>query len=244
VIGPELDVDLLAALLGRGAVDVLDDAERAVAQQFLVTQDGAIRFRHELVREALAASVTAERAALLHRQAGRVLAARPGADPATVAQHARLGGDVVLAEGALRGAAARAADRFDHSAAEALLDDAIAMRPGPDLWLDRARVRTRRGRHDGALRDVERAAAAGAGPAALEVGAWASYFDRQFAEAAQFADDGALAAGDVPTRARCLAVGGRIRHAAGDLSGAEPLLRQALALAEGADRVTAAAAHG
>jgi len=241
VIGPELDVDLLAALLGRAVVDVLDDAERAVSKRFLVAEDGAIRFGHELVREALAASATAGRAALLHRQAGRVLAARPGADPATVAEHARLGGDVMLASGALRDAAARAAERFDHAAAEALLDDALALRPEPDLWLDRARVRTRRARYDGALRDVERATAAGAGPAALEVGAWASYFDRRFADAAEFADDGALAASDVPTRARCVAVGGRIRHAAGDLAGAERLLGEALSLAVGADRVTAAA---
>jgi tetratricopeptide (TPR) repeat protein len=100
-------------------------------------------------------------------------------------------------------------------------------------------VRTRRGRYAAALADVERAAAAG--PAALEVGAWASYFDRRFAQAAQFADDGALAAADPATRARCLAVGGRTRHAAGDLAQAELLLGEAFALAAGQERVTAAA---
>jgi tetratricopeptide (TPR) repeat protein len=86
---------------------------------------------------------------------------------------------------------------------------------------------------------VERAAAAGA--AALEVGAWACYFDRRFAQAAQFAADGALAAADPVTRSRCLAVGGRTRHAAGDLARAELLLGEAFSLAEGPDRVTAAA---
>jgi tetratricopeptide (TPR) repeat protein len=85
---------------------------------------------------------------------------------------------------------------------------------------------------------VERAPAGGA--AALEVGAWASYFARDFAQAAQFAEDGALAAEDAPTRARCLAAGGRTRHAAGDLAQAELLLGEAFALAEGADRVAAA----
>jgi tetratricopeptide (TPR) repeat protein len=79
-----------------------------------------------------------------------------------------------------------------------------------------------------------------AGPAALEVGAWASYFGRDFAEAAQFAEDGALAADDAATRARCLAVGGRTHHAAGDLGRAELLLGEAFSLAEGADRVAAA----
>ncbi len=239
VIGPELDVDLLAAVLGRGVVELLDDAERAAAQQFLVEEDGAFRFRHELVMQALAATATAGRAALLHRQAGRVLARQATADPLVVAHHARLGGDLVLAARALRDAAARAAERFDHAAAEALLDDALRLHADPQGWLERARVRTRRGRYDEALQDV--ALAEEAGPAALEVGAWASYFGRQFAQAAQFAEDGALAAADPAIRARCLAVGGRTRHAAGDLSRAELLLGEAFSLACGAERVTAAA---
>jgi tetratricopeptide (TPR) repeat protein len=239
VIGRELDIDLLAAVLGRPVVALLDDAEQAVAKQFLVEEEGIFLFRHELVREALAASATAGRAALLHRQAGRVLARRPDADPVTVAKHARLGGDLVLASRALRDASARAGERFDHAAAEALLDDALRLAPEPEGWLARARVRTLRGRYGEALQDVERAAAAGA--AALEVGAWASYFGRQFAEAIRFAEDGALAAEDAVTRARCLAAGGRTRHAAGDLAQAELLLGEAFSLAEGADRVTAAA---
>jgi len=244
VIGPDLDLDLLAAVLGRRVVDLLDDAERAVAKQLLTEEeDGTFAFRHELVRGALAASATAGRAALLHRQAGRVLARRPDADPALVAQHARLGGDLELAASALGDAAARAAERFDHAAAEALLDDALRLHPDPARWLARARVRTRRGRYAEALQDVQRAAAgpAAAGPAALEAGAWAAYFDRRFAQAAQFAADGALAAADSATRARCLAAGGRTRHAAGDLAHAELLLGEALSLAQGADRVTAAA---
>jgi DNA-binding SARP family transcriptional activator len=239
VIGPELDIDLLAALLGRPAVALLDDAEQAAAKQFLADSDGTFRFRHELVREALAAGATSGRAALLHRQAGRVLARRPGTDPLIVAHHARLGGDLVLAAGALRDASARAAERFDHAAAEALLDDALRLHPDPAGWLARARVRTLRGRYPEALDDVGRAAAAG--PAHLEVGAWASYFGRHFAQAAQFAEDGALAAADATTRARCLAVGGRTHHAAGDLAQAELLLGEAFSLASGADRVTAAA---
>ncbi len=239
VIGPRLDVDLLAAVLGRPAVDLLDDAERAAARQLLAAEDGTFAFRHELVREALAASATPGRAALLHRQAGRVLARRADTDPLTVAHHARLGGDVVLAAQALRAAAARAAERFDHVAAEELLDDSLRLHEEPDGWLARARVRTRRGKYAAALADVGRAAAAG--PAALEVGAWASYFDRRFAQAIHFADDGALAAADPATRARCLAVGGRTRHAAGDLAQAELLLGEAFSLATGQERVTAAA---
>jgi len=133
----------------------------------------------------------------------------------------------------------RAPERFGHAAAEALLDDALRLHPDPEGWLERARVRTLRRRYGEALSDVERATAAG--PAALEVGAWACYFDRRFAQAAQFAADGALAAADAAGRSRCLAVGGRTRHAAGDLAQAELLLGEAFSLAEGTDRVTAAA---
>ena len=239
VIGQELDIDLLAAVLGRSVVDLLDDAETAVARQFLAEDGGTFKFRHDLVMQALAVSATASRAALLHRQAGRVLSGRQGVDPLIVARHARLGGDIDLASRALREAAGRAAERFDHAAAEALLDDALSLRPDPDGWLARARVRTRRGHYAEALRDVEQASSAGS--AALEVAAWASYFGRSFAQAAQFAADGALAADDPGLRARCLAVGGRTRHAAGDLAEAERALTEAFALAEGADRVTAAA---
>jgi hypothetical protein len=239
VIGPRLDFDLLAAVLGRPAVELLDDAESAAARQLLAAEDGTFAFRHELVREALAATATAGRAALLHQQAGRVLARRAGADPLMIAHHARLGGDVALASQALRGAAARAAERFDHAAAEDLLDDSLRLHPDPEGWLARARVRTRRGRYAEALADAERAAAAG--PAALEVGAWACYFDRRFAQAIQLADDGALAAADPAARARCLAVGGRTQHAKGDLAQAELLLGEAFSLAAGQERVTAAA---
>jgi tetratricopeptide (TPR) repeat protein len=241
VVGPDLDVDLLAAVLGRPALTLLDDAEQAVAKQLLVEADGMFRFRHELVREALAVSATAGRAALLHRPAGRVLSRRPGTDPLTVAGHARLGGDLALAARALREVSAQAVERFDHAAAETLLDDA-RLSPDPDGWLARARVRTLRRRYAQALGDVERAASAG--PAALEVGARASYFGRNFAQAAQYAEDGALAAADPATRARCLTAGGRTHHAAGHLVRAELLLGEAFALAEGADRVTAAGRLG
>ena len=238
VIGPELDIELLAAVLGRPAVDVLDGAERATACLLLAEDGAGFRFRHELVREALAAGATAGRAALLHRQAGRVLAARPFADPVIVAHQARMGGDRELASRALRDAAGQAAERFDYAAAETLLDDALRLHPDQESYLDRARMRTHLRRYADALIDVE---GASAGPDAMQVGAWASYFDRRFAQATQFAEDGAIAASDQATRARCLAVGGRIRHAAGDLVQAESLLSEACALAAGTDRVPAAA---
>lgn len=239
VLGARLDLDLLGAVLHRPVIDLLADAELALARGLLVDVNGALWFRHDLVRAALAATTSARRSALLHRELSRALQRRPDADPGDVAEHARLGGDVVVAAHYLRRAAARAAHRFDHATAEALLDDALALHPEPAGWLDRARVRTLRGRYPAAYEDVERAGSSGA--AALEVGAWASYFDRRFGQAIRFAADGALIADDRDVRGRCLSVGGRTKHAAGDLGAAETMLREAIDLMSGADRVSASA---
>ncbi len=234
VVGDRVDPELLASVLNRPTIEILDDAELGVKHQLLVDDDGAFRFRHALVREALSATASAGRVAWLHRQVARVLARRPDADPMDVGDHARRGGDVELAASSLRVAAARAGERFDLVTAEALLDDAVALHSDPVTWLERARVRTRRGEYAAAYRDVDRAAATGA--SALEVGAWASYFDRRFAQAAAFAADGAAIADDDAVRARCLAVAGRTQHAAGDLKAAEGLLLSAIEGAHGIDR--------
>jgi tetratricopeptide (TPR) repeat protein len=207
--------------------------EQVVAHRLLVDERGGFWFRHELVRAALAASTTVSRRALLHREASRVLRRGSDADPLDVADHARLGGDVVLAAHSLRAAATRASQWFDHTTPEGLLDDALQLRPDADTWLQRARVRTLRGRYAAAYENVERAAPAGA--AALEVGAWASYFDRRFEQAVRFAQDGELVAEDPAMQAKCLIVGGRTRHAAGDLEGAQRMLAEAAGIATGTE---------
>jgi hypothetical protein len=57
----------------------------------------------------------------------------------------------------------------------------------------------------------------------------------------QYAQDGELVADDPGIRARCLTVGGRTHHAAGDLESAEHQLGAAVELATGADRIVASA---
>jgi len=235
--GPRIDLDLLAGVLHRPVIELLDDVELGAARRLLTESDGAFAFRHDLVRAALAASATAGRSGLLHREAARLLNGRIAADPIEVAHHAELGGDLDLAARALRAAAVRAAELFDHATAEGLLDEAVRLHPDAEGWLDRARVRTRRGRYPEAYDDVARCS----GAAALEVGAWASYFDRRFDQALQYAQDGELAATDLGIRARCLTVGGRTYHAAGDLESAEQQLGAAIELATGADRIVASA---
>jgi DNA-binding SARP family transcriptional activator/tetratricopeptide (TPR) repeat protein len=239
VIGVRIDLDLLAVVLNRPAVELLEDVELGVSRRLLVDEGGTFRFRHTLVRTALAATATSGRSAWLHRQVGRALARRGSVDPVEVAYHARLGGDLELAAQSLRAAAVRAGERFDHATAEALLDDALELHADEASWLERARVRTRRGDYAAAYLDVERAR--GLGAVASEVGAWASYFDRRFDQARRFAADGRLTADDPAVRARCLVVAGRTKHAAGDLAEAEGLLSSAADIAVGADRVMAAA---
>ncbi|WP_141006269.1 ATP-binding protein [Nocardioides humi] len=242
VLGGDLDIDLLAGVLGRSTLDVLTDAERAVRGGLLVEASGRLRFRHDLVRTALVSGTTAGRTALLHREAGRALARRPDADPAAVAEHARLGGDRDLAARWLRTAAERAAERFDHATAEELLDQSLALAPDDASLLARARVRIRRRRYRDAEADA--LAAADAGPMRWETAAWAAYFDRRFDDAASYADDGALAAEDAASRTRCLVASGRILHARGELGVAGERLDAALADATGADRLEAAAWRG
>lgn len=241
VIG-NLDVELLGAVLGRGALAVLADVELAERCGLLLEDAGRYRFRHELVREALVTGTAPGRRALLHRQAGRVLAGRPDADPAEVAEHARIGGDRMLAADSLRLAAARAAERFDHATAEDLLDESLALASDHDTLVARAQVRIRRGRYRAAEDDV--AAATRAGGRRWEVGAWAAYFDRRFDDALRYAEDGALAAGDPATLTRCLVASGRILHARGDLDAAAERLRRAVDAATGDERIEAAAWMG
>lgn len=235
VLGATIDVDLLVAVLQIPPFKLVEHLDLACRVGLLDEVERGYAFRHELVREALADSSRSARSALLHREAARSLCERRSADPLAVARHAVLGGDRELAATALEKAAALASERFDRAVTEEFLDQSIRLSDTGPRRLARARVRTMRGNYPAALNDVEVALSEGVGAAALEAGAWAAYFARR-PEARSYADDGAALAGDSAVRASCLAVAGRVRHADGDLVGAEPLLREAAALAEGPAR--------
>jgi DNA-binding SARP family transcriptional activator len=239
VLGGEPDPELLSGVLGRPVMQVLTDLELAADRHLIVAAGPTLAFRHELVRQALAAGVLGASAAGWHRAAARILARRADVDPMTVADHARSGNDRELAAQWLCRASGRAAGRFDHPTALALLDEAVEILPTPTVRLERARLRTLAGWYGPAIDDLD--ASGDTGAAALEVRAWASYFDRRFDAAREAADDGAAAADDQAVFARCLMIGGRTRHADGDLAGAEALLGRAADTAAGADRVTARA---
>lgn len=233
VLGRDIDLDLLAAVLARPPAELLEHLERGVEHCFLHESGAEFAFRHELVREALAAGTNVSRRLVIHREAARALATRARADPLTIAYHAGLGGEDELAASALARAATIAFDRHDHPEAERLLDEAVSRSDDAMIRLQRARVRLALGHYQPAAADAGAALAQGAGAAGLELAGWAAYYDRDFARARSLADDGARLADDPKVRAGCLALAGRIRHSQGDVVGADRRLSQAVELAHG-----------
>jgi len=234
VIGPVIDLDLLAAVTRQPAMTLLDHLEEGVRRGILEEGGDSFRFRHALVREALAASASPVRQALLHREAGRALAARPQPDPLTLAHHARLSGEVEVAAAALMQAGEIAATRFDHASAEGLLDEAMALRDSAEGRLARARIRVLRGRYDDARDDARAARSAGGGARAVEMAGAAAYYRRELAEARDLADEGLDIAVDAPARAACLVLSARALHALGDLDRADQRITEAVSMARSA----------
>lgn len=228
VIGPEVDLDLVAAVTATAPGVLLDHLEEGVRRRFLVEEGPEFVFAHTLVREALASTVGASRAAFVHREAAKVLGARRGADPLAVARHARLGGELARASTMLVRAGRAAVARFDQEEAMRLLDEAVTLDDTADARLERARVQSMLARYVEAAEDVEAARARGAGAEALEVAAWSAHFQRRFGEALTLADRGSREAADPDLRTSCLALGGWVSLAAGDLDGAGSRLEGAV----------------
>lgn len=129
VLGTDATTDAVIVLadVDEGAVD------ECIARGLLLGEATALRFRHELARLAIEATLPAARAVQLHRRALQHLGRAPlAADPSRLAHHARLAGD---AKAWLRHAtaAARLADRLGaHREAAAQYGSALAAAPnGP-----------------------------------------------------------------------------------------------------------------
>ena len=231
VLGPVIDLDLVAAVLERPVAAVLDDLEAGVRCRIVVEREAGLAFAHELVRETAAEEATASRRRLLHRRAAALLATRDRHDPLMAAWHARQGGDPALASAELVRAARLAAARSDVATAEALLGDALTLDATAEAQLALAEVRMRRGAFAEAAEAAGVAIAAGAGAAGYELAGWVAYYQRDYARALRFAEAGAQRAGDRRSRALCAALVGRIHHSRGDLERADRTLTGALAAA-------------
>jgi DNA-binding SARP family transcriptional activator len=227
ILGGDVDVDLLAAVLDLPVTTLLEHLDEGVQALILEDQGATVVFRHELVREALAADTTVARRAAVHRSAARLLRGRPGHDPMLVAWHASVGGDAQTAASSLVDAAALAGARHDVRVAHDLLTDAIALADSVAARLARARLRIAIWDPEGAEADVASALDAGAGAPGLEVAAWVAYYRRDYERAQRLAEEAVARSDDDGLRTSCLAMSGRVLHASGDLAGADDRLTAA-----------------
>ena len=214
VLGPDIDLDLLATVLDVPPLVVLEHLDAGHRHAFLIERNGVTSFRHDVVRDAIVDDTTTVRRTWLHRQAARHLATRPSANALQLARHARDAGDVQLAATALAAAADIARRRFDLDGAERLFDEAVALHDGADLRLRRSRLRMARNDLDGADADAEAALGAGAGAAALELRAWAARNRHDTESAIRLGTAGAARGdrgddGELPARRRPRPTGSR-----------------------------------
>ena len=86
VVGYELEADAVVAVIGLAEPDAFAVLDTALAADLLVVQGTGYAFRHELVRQALAAQVPPHRRADVHRRTALRLAGS-GAPPQAVARH-------------------------------------------------------------------------------------------------------------------------------------------------------------
>jgi len=227
VLGATVDLDLVAEVLAVSPLEVLDHLDVGVRQAFLAERDGMLAFRHDLVRLAVVAGVTAPRRAWLHRRAAEALGSRPEAPPLEVARHAREGGDRALAADGLARAAELALGRLDLAGAERLLDEAVALWDGRELRLKRSRVRMTRGDLDGADADALAAMATDTTGEALELRAWVARNRHDLDTAVRLGRAAAATTDDPTIRASSLIAVAFGHRGNGDLHGADAVLAEA-----------------
>lgn len=233
VLGPSIDLDLLAGVLGASPLDVLAHLDEGVRRAFLIEASGQLMFRHELVRAALAAEATPARRAWAHREAARLLERRADANPLDRARHARAAGDLAGSARALADAADVARARFDLDGAARLLDEAIATHDDVAVRLRRSRLRMARDDMTGADLDAEIALGLGGGAQALELRAWAARNRHDMDAAIRLGTAGAAMAAtvdDTTTRASCLIAVALGHRGVGDLRDADRVMAEARAL--------------
>jgi len=231
VLGSTVDVALLARVLRTDPIRVIDHLEQGTRLALLEERQAAFVFRHEIVREAMAANAGGLRRAWLHREAALSLDDSPDADPLMVAEHARLSGERHIAARALARASAVALTRFDHEAARTLVNDSLAFEETTDALLQRARLSLWRGRYAEAEADAEAAVARGDDARALEVAGAIAYYRRNFERSSALAQALRDRTIDPHLELGGLIIGARAAHASGDMATALSLIEEATSLA-------------
>jgi tetratricopeptide (TPR) repeat protein len=228
VLGRDIDLDLLARVVERSPSEVLDHLERGIRLALLIEDRDGMRFRHEILREAIETDTTLARQSWIHSRAAELLAERPDANPVELATHARLGGNPHLVARGLVEAAELARRRFDLTGAEALLGEALTVEENGELLIRRSRVRMARGDFAGADQDAVAALGAGSSADALELRAWAARNRHDMDAAIRLGRAGADLASDSAQRASCLLAVAFAHRGTGDLRAADRVLEEAL----------------
>lgn len=229
VLGTAVDIDILATVIKIDTIRLLEQLDAGVRLGLLEVHDGAFRFRHAIVREALDASAASPRRALLHREAARVLSGQPAVDPLLIAHHARLSGSNALASEALTHASRIAAERFDYATALDLADEAVHADDTTLARVQRAIVLLRLTRFDAAQSDVEKAVASSPDPSALEVAGSVAYYCRDFERAAALGGTLVEHARMPRQQVQGQVIRARALHAMGDIAAADELMEHAMA---------------
>ena len=228
VLGRDIDLDLLARVVERSPSEVLDHLEQGLRLALLIEDRDGMRFRHEILREAIETDTTLARQSWIHVRAAELLAERPDANPVELARNARLGGNPHLVARGLLEAAELARRRFDLTGAEALLGEALTVEENGELLIRRSRVRMARGDFAGADQDAVAALGAGSSADALELRAWAARNRHDMDAAIRLGRAGADLASDSAQRASCLLAVAFAHRGTGDLRAADRVLEEAL----------------
>jgi DNA-binding SARP family transcriptional activator len=231
VLGTSVDVELLARVLTADPIRIIDHLEQGTRLALLEERQANFVFRHEIVRDAMAASAGGLRRAWLHREAALYLEASPDADPLVLAEHARLSGERHIAARALTRASVVAMSRFEHTVARALIDDALAFENTTEALLQRARLSLWQGRYAEAEADADAALERGDDPRALEVAGAIAYYRRRFGRSRALAAALGEHTSDPGLQLGGLIIGVRAAHAEGDLATALALIERATGVA-------------
>lgn len=240
LIGLPFMAEDLAGTTALSDDEILVAIERAQEARVLLREtQGALAFSHDLIAQALAEGLGAERRRLLHRRLARTLERRGGA-PARIATHLEQAGDRAQAVPWRLAAAAAAAAVSAHDDALAHLDAALAdcakPRDAIAIQLQRARLLQRASRPAAAraaFDAAEQAAIdAGDGPAALGVALARAEHDvcSNRIDAAMAAVDALLAEGllSLSQQVEALEIRADALVRQGELPAAQQTLREAL----------------
>ena len=141
LVGAELTLGDLATVAKRDVVDCAAAVQPAIDAAFVVGNDDLLRFRHDLVREAIYADIDPAIRRALHVEAARSLV-EAGASSQRIAEQFVLGspvGDIDAVEWLLR--AADDAEQIDTSSAATLVERALSL--APPGWPRRGAVEAR-----------------------------------------------------------------------------------------------------